>query len=95
MSSPLQRSGLCSGTVQGGLSGVCLHLAALGQGSKKFVNSAAGFMKHRAADLQMRRPRDDGLTPQQLTKRFRFKARAMLQAAILRGNGLLAASVGV
>ena len=52
-------------------------------------------MKHCAADLQKRRPRDDGLTPQQLSKRFRFKARAMLQAAILRGNGLLAASVGV
>ena len=70
-------------------------LGALGKGSKQFVNSAAGFMKHRAADLQKRRPRDDGLTPQQLTKRFRFKARAMLQAAILRVNGLLAASVGV
>ena len=70
-------------------------LGALSPDSVKFVNGAAGLAKLRAAAALRRRPRDDGLLPQQLSKRLRFSARAMIQAAILRGNALLALTVGL
>ena len=40
-------------------------------------------------------PRADGLTPQRLSGLFRFRVRCELQAALLRGNGLIAAEVGL
>ena len=62
---------------------------------KKFINAAAGLLKHKATAALRLRPRDDGLLPQQLAKRLRFRARAMIQAAIMRGNSLLASAVGL
>ena len=59
------------------------------------INGAAGLLKFRASAAQARRPRDDGLTPQQLAKQFRFTARARIQAAILKGNSLIASAVGL
>ena len=70
-------------------------LGALSKDSIKFINGAAGLLKCQATVAQALRPRDDGLTPQQLAKRFRFIARARIQAAILKGNSLIAASVGL
>ena len=72
-------------------------LGALSKDSVKFINGAAGLLKFRAsaAQAQARRPRDDGLTPQQLAKQFRFTARARIQAAILKGNSLIASAVGL
>jgi hypothetical protein len=65
-------------------------LGGLSKQSVKFVNGTASFVKERAGHHQMLHPRDDGLTPPQLAKRFRFRARALLQAAILNGNALIA-----
>lgn len=70
-------------------------LGRLSAQSVKFINAAAGFTKQRAVELQRLRPRDDGLTPQQLAKRFRFRARALIQAAILNGNALIATTAGL
>jgi len=70
-------------------------LGALSKDSVKFINGAAGLLKFRASAAQARRPRDDGLTPQQLAKQFRFNARARIQAAILKGNSLIAFAVGL
>lgn len=70
-------------------------LGALSKDSVKFINGAAGLLKFRASAAQARRPRDDGLTPQQLAKQFRFSARARIQAAILKGNSLIASAVGL
>ena len=72
--------------------------SSLGELSKqavKFINAAAGSAKQRAVEQQRLHPRDDGLTPQQLTKRFRFRARALIQAAILSGNALIASTAGL
>ncbi len=59
------------------------------------TNAAAGFAKQRAIAEARTRPRDDGLSPQRVAARFRFSLRCKLQAAIMRGNGLLAAEVGL
>ena len=40
-------------------------------------------------------PHDDGLAPQRLSALFRFRVRCELQTAIMRGNGLIAAEVGL
>jgi hypothetical protein len=58
---------------------------------------AAGFLKACETAAALRRFRDDGLTPQLLSTRLRFtdRARALLQAAILQGNGSIAYSVGL
>jgi len=61
----------------------------------KFVNAAASFVKERAGHHQALHPRDDGLSPPQLAKRFRFRTRALLQAAILNGNALIARTAGL
>ena len=65
----------------------CLAFTSLGV--VKFLNGAAGFLKACETAAALRRLRDDGLTPQLLSKRFRFRARALLQAAILQGNDRL------
>ena len=70
-------------------------LGFLGKGTVTFVNAAAGFAKQRAIAEARTRPRDDGLSPQRVAARFRFSLRCKLQAAIMRGNGLLAAEVGL
>ena len=70
-------------------------LGAVSVDSIKFINGAAGLAKLRAELALRQHPRDDGLLPQQLSKRLRFQARAAIQAAILRGNALLAATVGL
>ena len=70
-------------------------LGGLSADSVKFINAAAGLLKHKATAALRLRPRDDGLLPQQLAKRLRFRARAMIQAAIMRGNSLLASAVGL
>jgi hypothetical protein len=70
-------------------------LGGLSEPVVKFLNGAAGFLKACETAAALRRLRDDGLTPQLLSKRFRFRARALLQAAILQGNGSIAYSVGL
>ena len=70
-------------------------LGGLSMQSVKFVNGAASFVKQRAVDQQALHPRDDGLTPPKLAARFRFRARALLQAAILNGNALIARTAGL
>ena len=70
-------------------------LGGLSKQAAKFVNAAAGFAKQHAVELQRLHPRDDGLTPQQLGARFRFRARALIQAAILSGNALIASTAGL
>ena len=73
-------------------------MSSLGELSKqavKFINGAAGFAKQCAVEQQRLHPRDDGLTAQQLSKRFRFRARALIQAAVLSGNALVASTAGL
>ena len=70
-------------------------LGALGKGSVKCLNAAAGFLKKRAVAAARSAPRADGLTPQRLSGLFRFRVRCELQAALMRGNGLIAAEVGL
>ena len=70
-------------------------LGALGSGTVKCLNGAAGFLKARATRAARLAPRADGLTPQMLSGRLRFLARCQIQAAIMRGNGLIAAEVGL
>ena len=70
-------------------------LGELSRQAVKFINAAAGFAKQRADEQQRLHPRDDGLTPQQVAKRFRFRARALIQAAILSGNALIASTAGL
>jgi hypothetical protein len=70
-------------------------LGFLDKGTVSFINAAAGFAKQRAIAEARSRPRDDGLPPQRVSARFRFRLRCNLQAAIMRGNGLLAAEVGL
>jgi hypothetical protein len=76
---------LCAFTSLGGLSEQVV----------KFLNGAAGFLKACETAAALRRFRDVGLTPQLLSKRLRFRARALLQAAILQGFGSIAYSVGL
>jgi hypothetical protein len=61
----------------------------------KCLNAAASFLKVNVRDAATRGPRDDGLSPGAVAARFRFSLRAKLQAAILRGNALLALCVGL
>ena len=70
-------------------------LGEYGKGTVKFINAAAGFLKKRATADECRAPRDDGLSPAKLSARFRFTLRAKLQAAIMKGNGMLATTVGL
>jgi hypothetical protein len=64
-------------------------------GTVKCLNAAAGYLKKRAVAVARTAPRDDGLAPQRLSALFRFRVRCELQAAIMRGNGLIAAEVGL
>ena len=59
----------------------------------KWLNGAAGHLK-KVETLRLV-PRDDGLLPQQVAGLFRFRTRAMIQAAILMGNACIARSVGL
>ncbi len=70
-------------------------LGALGMGTVKCLNAAAGYLKKRAVAVARTAPRDDGLAPQRLSALFRFRVCCELQAAIMRGNGLIAAEVGL
>ena len=70
-------------------------LGALGRGMRKCVKGAASFLKRRATAQALVSVRADGRTPQQLAATFRFQLRAGLQAAVMKGNGLLAAEVGL
>ena len=70
-------------------------LGALGKGTVKCLNGAAGHLKRCAVAAARAAPRADGLTPQKLSALFRFRVRCQLQAAIMRGNGLIAAEVGL
>jgi hypothetical protein len=72
-------------------------LGALGTGTVKCLNAAAGYLKKRAVAVARTAPRDDGLAPQRLFALFRFRVRCELQAEIMRtrGNGLIAAEVGL
>jgi len=70
-------------------------LGALGKGTVKCLNAAAGYLKKRAVAAARAAPRADGLTPQRLSGMFRFRVRCELQAAIMRGNGQIAAEVGL
>ena len=63
-------------------------LGALGTGTVKCLNAAAGYLKKRAVAVARTAPHDDGLAPQRLSALFRFRVRCELQAAIMRGNGL-------
>jgi hypothetical protein len=70
-------------------------LGALGMGTVKCLNAAAGYLKKRAVAVARTAPRDVGLAPQRLSALFRFRVRCELQAAIMRGNGLIAAEAGL
>ena len=70
-------------------------LGALGKGTVKCLNAAAGYLKKRAVAAARAAPRADGFTPQRLSGLFRFRVRCELQAALMRGNGLIAAEVGL
>jgi hypothetical protein len=70
-------------------------LGALGMGMRSCINGAASFLKRRATAEALTSVRADGRTPTQLAAIFRFQFRAMLQAAVLKGNGLLAAEAGL
>jgi hypothetical protein len=73
-----------------------LHLSGrpwYGHGQVSYA--AAGYLKKRAVAVARTAPHDDGLAPQRLSALFRFRVRCELQAAIMRGNGLIAAEVGL
>ena len=70
-------------------------LGALGIGTVRCLNAAAGYLKKRAVAVDRTAPRDDGFAPQRLSALFRFRVRCELQAAIMRGNWLIAAEVGL
>ena len=70
-------------------------LGALGEGTVKCLSAAVGFLKKREVMAARTSPRADGLSPQRLAASFRFRTRCTLQAALMRGNGLLAAEVGL
>ena len=59
------------------------------------INGSAGFLKQRELSDSLRSPRSDGLDPQTVAGRFRFLARARIQAAILSGNAIIARFVGL
>ena len=62
-----------------------------GKGTVKFMNAAAGLHKKLAREEEaVRGTRPDGLTPANLSARFRWGLRAKLQAAILKGDGFIA-----
>ncbi len=64
-------------------------LGALGMGTVKCLNAAAGYLKKRAVAVART------VAPQRLSALFRFRVRCELQAAIMRGKGLIAAEVGL
>jgi hypothetical protein len=68
-------------------------LGQLGKGMVKWLNAAAGHLKK--VETLRSVPRDDGLLPQQVAAQFRFRTRAMIQAAIMMGNGYIAKAVGL
>jgi hypothetical protein len=73
-----------------------LHLSGRPwHGHGQVSNAAAGYLKRRAVAVARTAPRDNGLAPQRLSALFRFRVRCELQAAIMRGNGLIAAEVGL
>jgi hypothetical protein len=55
-------------------------LGALGMGTVKCLDAAAGYLKKRAVAVSRTAPRDDGLAPQRLSALFRFRVRCELQA---------------
>ena len=65
-------------------------LGEYGKQMVKFIHIAASHLKSRN-----QAPRDDGASAASLTARFRFSLRAEIQAAILKGNGMLASFVGL
>ena len=70
-------------------------LGDLGKGMTSCINGAAGFLKQRELADSLRSPRSDGLEPQIVAGRFRFLARARIQAAILSGNAIIARFAGI
>ena len=70
-------------------------LGAYGKGTVKCINGAAGLMKKRLAAEAQSSPRADGKATKDVSGRFHFLCRARLQIALMRGNGLLAISVGI
>ena len=65
-------------------------LGEYGKQMVRFIHIAASHLKSRN-----QAPRDDGASAASLTARFRFSLRAEIQAAILKGNGMLASFVGL
>ena len=74
---------------------VLLRHLDLGKGMTSCINGSAGFLKQRELSDSLRSPRSDGLDPQTVAGRFRFLARARIQAAILSGNAIIARFVGL
>ena len=70
-------------------------LGAYGKDTVKSLNGLAGYLKKQLQAAARLTPRADGRSPQFVVGRFRFAARAKLQAALLQGNGLLATEVGL
>ena len=66
-------------------------LGEYGMGTTLCMNAIVAFFRHEAE----RKIRLDGLKPVLLAAVFRFSLRAKLQAALLKGNGYLATSVGL
>ena len=70
---------------------VMTSLGEYGKQMREFILTAAEHFKlHNEYDL-----RDDGLSVETRAARFRFALRANIQAAILKGNGMLANFVGL
>ena len=70
---------------------VMTSLGEYGKQMRDFILTAtAQFKLHNEFDLM-----DDGLSIETHTARFRFALRANIQAAILKGNGMLANFVGL
>lgn len=70
-------------------------LGGYGKGMLNCLKGSAGFYKKALSRAEELMPRDDGLTPQFLAGRFRFRSRVKLQVAILTGNARLAHHVGL
>ena len=69
---------------------VMTSLGEYGKQMREFILTAAEHFKLHSED-----ERDDGLSVETRAARFRFALRANIQAAILKGNGMLATVVGV
>ena len=70
-------------------------LGAYGKDTVKSLNGLAGYLKKQLQAAARLIPRADGRSVQFVVGRFRFAARAKLQAALLQGNSLLATEVGL